>query len=107
MSSARWQVSTTGGGEPVWAPGGRELFYRNGRNQMIAAQFVNGPSFSVGEQRVLFSTSPYLDLGFAQSYGVSPDGRRFLMVREGTASQQSELILVENWLRELQKRTRP
>ncbi len=106
VSSARWQVSTTGGGEPVWAPGGRELFYRNGRNQMMAAQLVNGPGFSIREQRVLFSSAPYLDLGFAQSYSVSPDGRRFLMVREGAPSQESELILIENWLRELQTRTR-
>jgi serine/threonine-protein kinase len=106
VSSARWQVSTTGGGEPVWSPNGRELYYRNGRNQMIAAALVGGPGFTVGEQRELFSTAPYLDLGFAQSYGVSPDGRRFVLVREAAPSQESELILVENWLRELQARTR-
>jgi len=81
--AARWQVSATGGGEPVWANSGRELYY---------------------QQKVLFSITPYLDLGFMQSYSISPDDRRFLMVREGAPSQQSELILTENWLQELKAR---
>jgi hypothetical protein len=38
---------------------------------------------------------------------VSPDDRRFLMLREGPLSQQSELILTENWAQELKARTRP
>jgi serine/threonine-protein kinase len=106
VASARWQVSTTGGGEPVWANNGRELYYRNGRNELVAAEVRAGASFAVGEQKVLFSVTPYLDLGFMQSYNVSPDDRRFLMVREGAPSQVSELILTENWLQELKVRTR-
>jgi serine/threonine-protein kinase len=106
VASARWQVSTTGGGEPVWANSGRELYYRNGRNELVAAAVRAGPGFSVGEQKALFSITPYLDLGFMQSYNVSPDDRRFLMVREGAPSQESELILTENWLQELKVRTR-
>jgi Tol biopolymer transport system component/tRNA A-37 threonylcarbamoyl transferase component Bud32 len=104
VASARWQVSTTGGGEPVWANSGRELYYRSGRNELVAAAVRPGPGFSVGEQKVLFSITPYLDLGFMQSYNVSPDDRRFLMVREGAPSQESELILTENWLQELKRR---
>jgi serine/threonine-protein kinase len=30
------QVSTNGGYNPVWAHSGRELFYRNGANEMVA-----------------------------------------------------------------------
>ncbi|MGH7536163.1 MAG: protein kinase domain-containing protein [Gemmatimonadales bacterium] len=104
VASARWQVSTTGGTQPVWANSGRELFYRNGRNDLVAAEVRTTPSFSVGQQRVLFPAAPYLTLGFYQSYNVSPDDRRFLMVREGTAAQQSELILTENWFQELKAR---
>ena len=104
VASARWQVSTTGGGEPVWANSGRELFYRNGRSELVSAEVRAGASFSVGAQKVLFSVTPYLDLGLLQSYNVSPDDRRFLMVREGAPSQVSELILTENWLQELKAR---
>jgi serine/threonine-protein kinase len=106
VASARWQVSTTGGTQPLWANSGRALFYRNGRNELVAATVRAGPSFSIGEQRALFSVAPYASLGFFQSYGVSPDGRRFLMVREGASSQESELILTENWLQELKARSK-
>jgi eukaryotic-like serine/threonine-protein kinase len=104
VASARWQVSTSGGDEPVWAHSGRELFYRSARNDLVAAEVRPGPGFSVGEQRVLFSAAPYVNLGFMQSYAVSPDDRRFLMLREGALSQQSELILTENWAQELKAR---
>jgi serine/threonine-protein kinase len=106
VASARWQVSTTGGSEPVWAHSGRELFYRNGRNELVAAEVRAGSSFSVGEQRVLFPAASYPILGLFQSYNVGPDDRRFLMIREGGPSQESELILTENWFEELTAKTR-
>jgi eukaryotic-like serine/threonine-protein kinase len=100
-ATAKWQVSTSGGIEPVWARSGRELFYINGRNELIGAAIRPGATFSVGEQRSLFSVAPYLRPGGALSYAVSPDDRRFVMIREGEASEQSELILAENWLQVL------
>ena len=60
-----------------------------------------GAAFSVGEQHVLFSMGPFVRAGSIQSYAVSPDDRRFVMVREGDASQQGELVLAQNWLQEL------
>ena len=106
VGSARWQVSTAGGVQPLWASSGRELFYRNGRNDLVSAEVRLTPGFSVGQQQVLFSSAPYLSLNAIQSYAVTADGRRFLMVREGPSSQQSELILTENWFQELKARTR-
>jgi dipeptidyl aminopeptidase/acylaminoacyl peptidase len=106
VASARWQVSTTGGSEPVWAHSDRELFYINGRNELVSAEVHLTPSFSIGQQRVLFSAVQYLQLGFIQSYDVTPDDRRFVMMREGAPSEQSELILTENWFQELKARTR-
>jgi Tol biopolymer transport system component len=100
-ATAKWQVSTTGGAEPVWSPDGRELFYINGKTEMIAAEIRPGATFSVGEQRKLFPVDPYLRPGSYPRYAVSPDGRRFVMIREGQLSQQSELILTENWLQVL------
>jgi hypothetical protein len=35
------------------------------------------------------------------SYSLAPDGNHFLMVREGESTQQSELIVAENWLETL------
>jgi eukaryotic-like serine/threonine-protein kinase len=97
-SSAKWQVSTAGGGEPTWAPTGRELLYLNGRGEMMSAEIQAGPTFSVGKQRTLFSASQFFRPGPIPSFSLTPDGKRFLMVREGEATQQSELIIAENWL---------
>ena len=48
---------------------------------------------------------PYL-LGVAgnQTFDVSPDGQRFLMIREDqTTSNQAQLVVVQNWFEELQR----
>ena len=87
-----------GGREPIWARSGRELFYLNGKSEMVAAEVQTGATFSVGKQRVLFPATDYARPGPVPSFSVAPDDQRFLMVREGEASQQSELIVAENWL---------
>jgi Tol biopolymer transport system component len=97
-ATAKWQVSTAGGREPAWARSGRELFYLNGRSEMVVAEVQTGATFSVGRQRTLFPASEFARPGPVPSFSLSPDDKRFLMVREGEASQQSELIVAENWL---------
>ena len=97
-ATAKWQVSTAGGREPVWARTGRELLYLNGRNEMVSAVIQPGATFSVGKQRTLFPTTQFARPGTVPSFSLSPDDKRLLMVREGEATQQSELIVAENWL---------
>ena len=100
-ATAKWQVSTAGGREPAWASSGRELLYLNGRGEMVSAEIQSGATFSVWTQRILFPASEFARPGPVPSFSLSPDDKRFLMVREGEASQQDELVLSENWLQEL------
>jgi hypothetical protein len=104
-STARWQVSTAGGIQPVWSKSGRQLYYLNGQNQLIAADIRPGATFAVGEQRALFSVAPFLRLGATPSYIVSADDKRFIMLREGEAAQESELIVAMHWLDALKGKT--
>jgi serine/threonine-protein kinase len=97
-ATAKWQVSTAGGTQPTWSRNGRELFYINGKGEMMSAEIRPGPTFSVGEQQVLFSTAPYLAVTGIHAYSLSPDDRRFLMLQEGESIQQSELVLAEHWM---------
>ena len=97
-SSAKWQVSTAGGSQPVWSKSGRQLYYLSGKNELVAADIRPGTTFAVGEQRPLFSFAPFLRLGPIPSYLVSADDRRFLMLREGESAQESELIVAVHWL---------
>ena len=100
-ASAKWQVSTAGGTEPAWSSTGRELFYFNGKTEMVSVEIPPGATFSVGRQRTLFSAAQLSGGGPVPSYSVSPDDKRFLMVREGDTAQESELIVAENWLGQL------
>jgi serine/threonine-protein kinase len=105
VDDGRWLVSTNGGTEPVWARNGRELFYRNGEDDLITAEVAPGDAFTTRAQQVLFSARPYLSSVFHQTYDVTPDGQRFLMIRIGEgSSDNTELIVVENFFEELKTR---
>lgn len=103
--TAKWQVSTSGGRQPLWGPGGRELFYINGKGEMVSAEIRPGAAFAVGEQRVLFDTTPYVGGTGIHAYAVAADGRRFMMMQEGEALQESELVVAEGWLQQMGGRT--
>ena len=58
VEAGLWQVSTAGGVDPVWAPDGSELFFRQG-NQLLAARVEADPSFTRGTPEVLFDVPYY------------------------------------------------
>ncbi len=98
------QVSTDGGVEPVWAHSGRELFYRNGANELVAVQFTEDPTFATVREDMLFSMDDYLTSNGNPMYDVSPDDQRFVMLRIDAEFGSTELILVENFFVELRQR---
>ena len=102
----KWQISTDGGTEPLWNRNGRELFYRSG-NRMMAVQVSTQPTFSAGKPAMLFekeyAASQFPATGIA--YDVSPDGQRFLMVKEiEQSSSATQINVVLNWFEELKRR---
>ena len=100
----KWQISTDGGGEPVWNPKGRELFYRNG-NKMMAVDVTTQGTFSAGKPRVLFEGRYVPTPRSFQDYDVSPDGQRFLMLKPAEQAQSPEQInVVLNWFEELKQK---
>jgi serine/threonine-protein kinase len=105
VRGGKWLASIAGGSEPLWSRDGRELFYRNGNDEMVAVAVAANAASPVGTQRVLFSTRGYATDLQHRVYDVTPDGRRFLMVRlgAGTAVDASELIVVQNFFEELKR----
>jgi len=107
VDDGRWLVSTSGGTEPLWARNGRELFYKNGAQDLVAVQVLPGEAFTMGEHQTLFSARAYLSDVYHQLYDVSPDGRRFVMIRApGGGDDDLELIVVENFFEELKAKVR-
>ncbi|MGH9316439.1 MAG: protein kinase domain-containing protein [Thermoanaerobaculia bacterium] len=99
----RWQISYSGGAEPVWSRDGRELFYRSAE-KMMAAGVTTQPTFSAGSPRVLFEGDYVTTRRGEAAYDVSPDGQRFLMVRRDPRSAPVQLNVVLNWFDDLQRR---
>ena len=95
VDAGQWQVSTGGGEWPVWGPDGREIFYRDGA-LMMRVEVEIEPVFRAARPEVLFEGS-YLP----GHYDISPDGKRFVMVKTSTGgTAPRELIVVENWFEE-------
>ena len=72
---------------------------------MLAAVIESRPGFAVKERKALFrlGTDIALSNSYYTTFDISPDGRRFLMMRNLATSQanQARMILVENWFEEL------
>ena len=99
-NGAKFAVSNAGGTEPRWSHSGRELFFRDGAGNFVAAKIATGPSFQITEKRVLFSASEYLADGNNHSYDISPDDQTFYFIRP-VDKTPGQLIVVLNWLQEL------
>jgi serine/threonine-protein kinase len=104
--SARWQVSASGGSDPVWSRNGRELFYLSAQNEMTSVTVAPGEAFSISPPQRLFSAGAYTAIGPVPGFDLSPDGKRFLLLRETTPTERNELIVVQNWVEEMKARGR-
>ena len=101
-NDGRWQVSTDGGFEPVWAHSGRELFYKGFENLMVL-EVLPGATFVYGEPRVLFSHQGFHSNPGRRDYDLTRDDQRFVMIRDHVSEEveATELIVVENFFEEL------
>jgi serine/threonine-protein kinase len=107
VTAGKYTVSVGGGSVPLWSHSGRELFYVDGENQMVAVEVRAATAFEVGERQRLFSVDPFLIADVYTSFAVSPDDQRFFMVRpagSGDEGAEGALILVENWFEELKEK---
>ncbi|MGH7582940.1 MAG: protein kinase domain-containing protein, partial [Gemmatimonadales bacterium] len=101
-SKGKWQVSTNGGIEPVWARSGRELFYRSASGDLTAVSIDVDPSrgFHAGPPRPLFQIGAASD---NRAYVVTADDQHFILVRRARPAE-SELVVGEHFDTELGRR---
>jgi len=89
------RISTQGGAEPVWAPDGSELFYREG-NSMMAITIARGNPDEA--PRALFEGDFARGTIDSPNYDVMPDGRFVMVQRPAQASGQTTVHVLINWL---------
>ena len=99
----KWQISTDGGSSPAWARNGTQLFYCNADAVMVV-DVATEPDFSASAPRLLFEGrfGEFGEYFNSRNYDVSPDGERFVMMREEEAVAQIQVVL--NWFEALKER---
>jgi eukaryotic-like serine/threonine-protein kinase len=92
----RVQVSTGGGREAVWNPRGGELFYRvqgAESGSLVAAKLSTTP-LRVISRETLFAVQDYEEADPHANYDVSPDGSRFVFIRQ---LMPNEIRVIRDW----------
>ena len=99
VNSGRWQVSTDGGLQPLWARNSRELFFRSPSGAVMQVLIGSEQNFSPAAPIRLFE-GPYFVSTTAvvgRTFDVSLDGQQFLMIKDIRPRNQNEhVIAVEN-----------
>jgi serine/threonine-protein kinase len=103
-------ISATGGIQPRWGPGARELFYVAPDGALFAVPLqVRGNDLSASTpSRIIegpYSTRNSQSQSIAPQYATT-DGQRFLMLKEETSAQASDapgIVVVQHWAEELKR----
>ncbi len=102
----KWLISQGGGIEPAWSADGRELFFRDltGQNILIM-DLSGGPSSARRTATVELPRDRDHEVNSRNRlYDVAPDGR-FVMIRRAAGGDVSgDLIMVQNFFRELEEK---
>ena len=99
----RYQISANGGREPVWAPSGKEIFFRppNAGKGLLAATIATSPEFTIVRRDTVFAMDAAAGR-FAANYDVSPDGRRFVFPMPAPGARPP--VVVFGWFNEVRAR---
>jgi dipeptidyl aminopeptidase/acylaminoacyl peptidase len=101
-AGGKWQVSQDGGSEPRWRADGRELYYVDSDNFIVAVEVRPGASaFEAGSTTKLFQ---FHGAGGQWRYDVNGDGTRFLVTRALQEDLASPVTLITNWTRKVEGR---
>ena len=98
----KWQVSKGGGLHPRWRADGRELFYVSATQKLMSVGVSSaGGALAFGTPAPLFDVplangTGGVTIGLRHQYDVAPDGQRFFVNLEASASVTPITVLM-NW----------
>jgi hypothetical protein len=103
-TGATFQISKTGGLQPMWRKDGKELFFLSPDSKLMAAAIDLTGSFQADAATALFTVNTTgTAAAIGHQYAVSKDGRRFLVNSLQQEAGIMPLTVVVNWLSALQK----
>jgi len=86
----KWQISVDGGMHPAWRADGRELYYQDAKNRIMAVPINTASTFEAGAPHELF-VNP------GSHFDVTADGRRFLVAVPTGTTISPPITVVMNW----------
>jgi serine/threonine-protein kinase len=104
----KWQVSTGGGGFPIWSRNGRELFFVGpDQHIMVTSYTVTSNTFTPRTPRI-WSEKRFVNPVTESPYDVAPDGKRFAVILPTEDAREEKLVtgvtVVVNFFDELRRR---
>jgi hypothetical protein len=104
LTGRRWRISRSGGEEPLWTRGGRELVYRSG-DEWWSVSVTEAGELVAGEP-ALVARGPWLNVAGVE-YAVSSDGERLYLLAPGAGpATATRLTVVSNWFSTLTELSR-
>ena len=110
VADAQRIISSGGGTQPLWAPDGSAIYFRDG-NRVVRAAVTVGETLSVDSLDVLFQAEWIADALGRHDWDIHPDGHSFVAVK-GPATEETEVDgvpiipvqMVVNFFQELRQR---
>ncbi|MGH9588922.1 MAG: hypothetical protein ACRD25_00945, partial [Terracidiphilus sp.] len=100
----KWRISSSGGDEPLWRGDGKELFYLSPDNEVMAVDVrADSREFQAGEPKPLFKSALANLAWWRNSYAVSHDGQRILILVPASEAKPEPIAVVMNWQALLKK----
>jgi Tol biopolymer transport system component/predicted Ser/Thr protein kinase len=97
-AAGKWQVSFSGGANPIWRADGKEIFYLSLDGAVMDVPVESGDrDFRLGTPRQLFQARN------ARSFDVTADGQRFLLSQPISESSDTPLTVLVNWTAAMKK----
>jgi DNA-binding winged helix-turn-helix (wHTH) protein/Tol biopolymer transport system component len=104
-TAVKHRISTSGGSMPRWRRDGKELFYLSADGTLMSVLIEHlDAGISPGIPKPLFATALTAMPPPLRSFGVAPDGQRFLLATSREAGPTTSPVVVSNWTALLHRR---
>ncbi|MCA9309994.1 MAG: protein kinase [Phycisphaerales bacterium] len=103
----RWQVSTEGGGSPVWSADGKTLYFiDNNEGSVFAVDVTIEPSVRFSMPRLVLDAES-LGLEIGNGYSVATDGRFLTTLADTDNEDLGAVSVIEHWYEEYRDKLSP
>jgi eukaryotic-like serine/threonine-protein kinase len=99
----KWQVSSSGGSEPVWSGDGREIYYVSAASKLVSVPVTAAATFAAGQPKELFDVR-LQPIQIRNRWLANREDTRFLFLEPEGAARALPMTVVLNWPEALKSR---